>query len=187
MVLLALYFVWHSAGRYLDVRPETYAYFWPKRAWLWLHIGGALFTLLLGPLQFVGRLRAAYPRAHRWSGRVYLAGLLLACIGAIEMVATTPLGWTTGAAFGVMIFAWLTTAAMAWWAIRKRDIPTHRDWMARNYIITFAFVTFRLMSRVPGVSELGTIAEVFTTFVWMSWVVPLIVYECIGSARRLLR
>lgn len=185
IVALALYYVWHNAGRYLDARPEVYGYFWPKRLWLWLHIGGAVFTLLLGPLQFVGRLRAAYPRAHRWSGRVYIVGLLAAAIGAAGMSATTPLGWTTGVAFMAMVTAWLATAAIAWIAIRMREIAVHREWMLRNYIITFAFVTFRLMTKVPGAVELGTVAEVFTTFVWTSWVVPLLGYEIVLAARRL--
>lgn len=185
MVLLALYYIRRSVGRYLDVQPDTYAYFWSKRYWLWLHIGGALFTLLLGPLQFVGRLRAAYPKLHRWSGRIYLVGLLLAGIGATGLFATTPLGWTTGVAFAVMVLAWLTTGVVALLAILKRDIAVHRAWMVRNYIITFAFVTFRLVGRIPGVNELGTVQESFTTFVWMSWVVPLLVWEAFSQVRRL--
>jgi hypothetical protein len=71
-------------------------------------------------------------------------------------------------------------------AIRKRQIGVHRAWMRRNYIITFAFVVFRLVTAVvPGVRELGTIAEVFTTFGWMSWVVPLLLSEVFVSARQL--
>lgn len=184
IVALAVYYVWRNVVPFLDVRPEAYAYFWPKRHWLWLHMGGAMFTLLLGPLQFVGRLRAAYPRLHRWSGRIYLVGLLFACIGATGMFLTTPLGWTTGVAFAVMVSAWLATGTMAWLAIRMRQIAAHREWMLRNYLITFAFVSFRVMTKIPGVIELGTLPEVFTTFVWISWVVPLLVYEIVLQANR---
>ncbi|HEX7802449.1 MAG TPA: DUF2306 domain-containing protein [Pseudoxanthomonas sp.] len=185
MLLLALYYVRHSVIPYLEVRPEIYDYLWPKRGWLWLHLSGGVLTLLLGWLQFVGRLRSAYPRFHRWTGRVYLIGLLVAAIGATAMVMTTPLGWTTAYAFAVMIGAWLITAMLGWLAIRKGDMATHRDWMRRNYIITFAFVTFRLAGKIPGLYSLGSLQEVFTTFGWMSWTVPLLLSEAFLALRRL--
>lgn len=186
IMALALYYVWRNVGRYLEVRPETYGYFWPKRAWLWLHLVGGATAVLLGPLQFVARLRKVYPRAHRWMGRVYLLGILFAAAGATGMVATTPLGWTTAYAFAVMIFAWLATGFMALMAVLKGHVEIHRAWMRRNYIITFAFVVFRLAGKIPGLYELGTVAEVFTTFGWMSWVVPLLLGELLVSAKQVL-
>lgn len=186
IMALAMYYVWRNVGRYFDLSPETYGYFWPKRAWLWLHLSGGTTAVLLGPLQFVRRLRNAYPRTHRWTGRFYLTGLLCASIGATGLFVTTPLGWTTAYAFAVMIGAWLATAAMALLAILKGEIEIHRAWMRRNYIITFAFVTFRLAGKIPGLYDLGTIAEVFTTFGWMSWVVPLLLSEVLVSARQIL-
>ena len=185
LLLLALYYVRHSVIPYLELRPEIYDYLWPKRGWLWLHLSGGVLTLLLGWLQFIGRLRKAYPRFHRWTGRVYLIGLLVAATGATAMMLTTPLGWTTAYAFAVMIGAWLTTALLAWLAVRKGDIAAHRDWMRRNYIITFAFVTFRLAGKIPGLYSLGSLPEVFTTFGWMSWTVPLLLSEAFLAARRL--
>lgn len=185
---LALYYVWRNVGHYLDVRPEAYDYFWPKRAWLWLHLAGGTTAVLLGPLQFVGRLRAVYPQAHRWTGRFYLMGLLCASIGATGLFITTPLGWTTAYAFAVMIGAWLATALMAWIAILKREIEIHRAWARRNYVITFAFVVFRLVTgNIPGLYDLGTVAEVFTTFGWMSWVIPLLLSELLVSAGQMAR
>lgn len=186
IMALAMYYVWRNVGRYLDLSPETYGYFWPKRAWLWLHLSGGTTAVLLGPLQFVRRVRNAYPQTHRWTGRFYLAGLLCASLGATGLFVTTPLGWTTAYAFAVMIGAWLVTAAMALVAILKGEIEIHRAWMRRNYIITFAFVTFRLAGKIPGLYELGTVAEVFTTFGWMSWVVPLLLSEVLVSTRQIL-
>jgi hypothetical protein len=108
-------------------------------------------------------------------------------IGAGFLFVTTPLGWTTAYAFAVMIGAWVATAFMACVAILKRQVAIHREWARRNYIITFAFVVFRLATgNIPGIRELGTVPEVFTTFGWMSWVVPLLLGELLASARQLL-
>ncbi len=36
------------------------------------HILPAMLFMVLGPLQFVRRLRSKHPRIHRWSGRIFL-------------------------------------------------------------------------------------------------------------------
>ena len=51
---------------------------------------GGVMAMVLGALQFVGRLRAAYPRVHRWIGRIYLLGMLVGIVGASGLVATSP-------------------------------------------------------------------------------------------------
>jgi uncharacterized membrane protein len=42
-----------------------------------LHVAGAMAALLVGPVQFVGRLRGRWPAFHRCSGRIYVAGCAL--------------------------------------------------------------------------------------------------------------
>src|SRR5229473_109301 len=42
------------------------------------HMLIAPVALLLGPFQFFPRLRAKYPQAHRWSGRVYVVACVVA-------------------------------------------------------------------------------------------------------------
>jgi len=41
------------------------------------HVLGGLLAILIGPLQFWARLRRDYVQVHRWSGRVYLAGVVV--------------------------------------------------------------------------------------------------------------
>ncbi len=185
LVALSLYFLWKNAARYLEIDPAIYRRYWPKRGWFWLHIGGGALTLLLGPLQFVSRLRSAWPRMHRWNGRIYLVALLIGFTGAAQLSLTTPLGWTVAVAISTLAVAWLATALIAWLAIRARNIPLHREWMLRNYTITFAFVSFRLATELPAVNALGSVQEVFSTFLWLSWVPPLLLCEIALCAARL--
>ena len=51
------------------VHPDMYAGFVARPSALYVHVFSASLALLLGPLQFSTRLRAAQPVLHRWIGR----------------------------------------------------------------------------------------------------------------------
>lgn len=76
-------------------------------------------------------------------------------------------------------------AEMAVYCIRKRNIQLHKQWMIRSYILTFAFVTFRIFTDyLPyeawwGVSR----AEMSNAIIWGVWVLPLIAYEIYVQSR----
>jgi hypothetical protein len=52
--------------------------YWPHRGRLILHICGAMLALICGPFQFWTGLRQIALSFHRWTGRLYLVGLLWA-------------------------------------------------------------------------------------------------------------
>jgi hypothetical protein len=83
--------------------------------------------------------------------------------------------------------AWLLTTGIAWVAILRRRVPLHKEWMVRSYLVTFAFVTFRVLTdNLPSVTaRLGSPDDAATNVAWLSWVVPLAVYEVILQGRRL--
>lgn len=73
------------------------------------------------------------------------------------------------------------TAGMADLAIAKRPIAVPKEWMARAHMIIFAFVTFRVLhddSPYPG-ARLQPATDRAETFVWLSWALPLQVWEVI--------
>jgi hypothetical protein len=61
------------------------------------------------------------------------------------MAVNTTFGWAQGVGLVGVATAWATTAGMAYYAILKRRIPIYKEWMVRAYVVTFAFVTFRLL------------------------------------------
>ena len=66
----------------------------------------------------------------------------------------------------------------------------HKEWMLRSYLVAFAFVTFRVATDLlPGVTKhLGSSLEDASTSVsWLSWILPLAIYEVILQTRKLLR
>jgi hypothetical protein len=65
---------------------------------------------------------------------------------------------------------------MALYAIRERAIEAHKIWMIRAYVVTFGFVTFRLVE-----IWLPAFAAREVTAIWLSWVVPLFVTILVQS------
>lgn len=146
-----------------------------------VHAVPAGLTLVLGPWQFVPRLRARYPRLHRVIGRTYLISLVGAAAAASYATVVTPSGFPLQVAFSVLIVAWLYTAYQGYRTIRRGDVRQHRIWMIRNYTLTFAAVTLRLYLML-GVALMNvfpslTFRDVYTSSAWLSLLGNVLVTE----------
>ncbi|ATE55526.1 DUF2306 domain-containing protein [Actinosynnema pretiosum] len=132
-----------------------------------LHSVPAGLTLLIGPLQFVPRLRARFPRAHRISGRVYLLSVVAASATSAYATVVTPSGFPLQVVFTMLIAAWLYTAFEAYRTIRRGDVRMHRVWTVRNYTLTFAAVTLRVY-QLTGMALLPWVdyRDMYTTSAW---------------------
>ena len=91
---------------------------------------------------------------HRYTGSIFLGGVTAGVIGATYLAFTTTFGWAFG--FGILglATAWASTTCMAYYAIRKGLVEIHKEWVVRAYIVTFAFVTFRVFSDYGPTSHL---------------------------------
>jgi uncharacterized membrane protein YozB (DUF420 family) len=158
--------------------------YWPRRAWLFLHINGGTLALLAGPWQFWTGLRQKHMQIHRWTGRLFLVGVAMGVAGAVGLSITTTYGW--GFAVGLMglASAWLVTTSMAYYTIRKGLVQLHKEWMIRAYVVTFAFVTFRILSDYGPTSRLQPENDRSLTISWVCWVVPLAATEMVFQIRR---
>lgn len=146
-----------------------------------VHAVPAGLTLVLGPWQFVPRLRARYPRLHRVIGRTYLISLVGAAAAASYATVVTPSGFPLQVAFSVLIVAWLYTAYQGYRTIRRGDVRQHRIWMIRNYTLTFAAVTLRLYlllgtALMPVIPALQ-FRDVYTASAWLSLLGNVLVAE----------
>ena len=57
--------------------------------------------------------------------------------------------------------------------------------MIRAYVVTFAFVTFRVFSDYGPTSRLQPVHDLEVTVAWSCWVVPLAITEFILQFRKL--
>jgi uncharacterized membrane protein len=157
---------------------------WPRRAWLFLHINGGTLALLTGPWQFWSGLRQRHMRIHRWTGRLFLLGVAAGVAGAVGLVVKEVGYWAFGVGLMGLAVSWLVTTAMAYYSIRKGLVALHKEWMIRAYVVTFAFVFFRVMSDYSPMSRLRPEGDRDITIAWACWVVPLAVTEMIFQLRR---
>src|SRR6476660_5031182 len=118
--------------------------YWPRRGWLLTHIAGGLIALLTGPVQLWLGLHNVKMDVHRKLGFVYIAGIAIGSVGAIGLALQTDGGLIFGSGLFFLAMAWLTTTSLAFMAIKKNLIDQHKEWTIRSYVVTFAFVTFRI-------------------------------------------
>jgi hypothetical protein len=159
--------------------------YWLRRGWLFLHINGGMLALLTGPWQFWTGLRRRNLIIHRWTGRLFLLGVAMGVTGAIGLSATTTYGWAFAVGLMGLASAWLVTTTMAYVSIRKGLIELHKEWMIRAYVVTFAFVTFRILSDYGPTSRLQPENDRSITISWACWVVPLAVTEMVFHLKRM--
>jgi hypothetical protein len=159
------------------VHPDMRTGFESQRAGVYAHVFASAVALVLGPLQFSTRLRSAYPRLHRVSGRLYLGvGVLVGGLAGLYLALHAHGGLVGRLGFAGLALAWLTTGLCAYRAIRLRDLSAHRRWMVRNFALTFAAVTLRLW--LPGSVVAGVpFGLAYPVIAWLCWVPNLIVAE----------
>ena len=170
-------------GKYRHLDSAAYGMFMTRRGWLWMHLAGGLTAVLLGPVQFLTQWRQRRLRLHRITGRLYLAGMLVAATGAIGLIATSPAPFAIRLAFSATALAWLTTGLTGLIAIRHGLVDRHRRWMVRNYAVTLAPIVFRLSLPLAIAGGLVPSPTLIATLLWCSWIVPLLLCE---TVRRLV-
>ena len=185
IVVLAVGFVFkYVLFYYRHYDAASFDSLWPRRGWLFLHINGGTLALLMGPFQFWTGLRQRHLQIHRWTGRLFLLGVALGVTGAVGLAVMAIGYWAFEVALMGLATAWLVTTAMAYYSIRKGLVALHKEWMIRAYVVTFAFVFFRVMSDYTPMSRLRPEGDRDITIAWACWVVPLAVTELIFQLRR---
>jgi len=153
-----------------------------------LHIVGATAFATLGPLQFAAGFRRRWPAWHRLAGRlVVVCGLLVGLTGLWMTLFyappddTGPLLYASrivfGSAMGVSIAIGLA-------AILRRDVKSHRAWMARGYAIGLGAATQMLVLTVAAIVVGSPNELLHDSLMALSWVINLAVAEWAIRRRR---
>lgn len=148
---------------------------------LHLHAVAGVAAMTTGAFQLVSVVRDNYPRLHRRLGYVYLACTVIAAPVAI-WIAVRYIDPAEGLALATQGVLWLFTTVAALLAIRARDVPTHRLWMARSYALTLTFVLVRFTTSVLGL-QLPEEAGGAAAMIWLSTILVVLAADSIVALR----
>lgn len=151
----------------------------------YVHILTAPLALVLGACLMWSGGRGRYVKLHHWGGRVQIVLILAAVVpSGLVMAGWAFAGPIAGAGFAVQSLA---TAACAILAVRyamARQFAIHRQWASRCFILLAAPLLFRLISGGLIVLQVES-PESYQANAWISWILPLAVYETRRVAGRL--
>ena len=73
--------------------------------------------------------------------------------------------------------AWLTTTIIGYRYVVVGNISEHRAWMIRSFIVTFGFVSLRvIVAIIAGLGLMGQ-EDANSPAAWRCWILPLTVFE----------
>jgi len=169
-------------SRYLTLDPDVYfpeqkAVYVAHIAILIVHIVASMLAILIGPFQFLPGIRKGrWLKLHRWLGRIYLLGILFGGLSGLYMAQLAHGGPIAHLGFTSLAILWLFSGFRAYKHIRNKEIERHREWMTRNYALTFAAVMLRLWNPIFGMIGID-----FTTgyivVAWLAWMPNLALVE----------
>ncbi|MFJ8434457.1 DUF2306 domain-containing protein [Kitasatospora sp. NPDC094019] len=168
-------------ARYLTLDPEVFldqqrAVYLAHRGSLVLHVGGGVLAILLGPWQFLPRLRARRPALHRLTGRLYLLAVLAAGVGGLLMAPRGLVGPVAPIGFTGLAVLLLVSSALAWRAARRRDTRRHAAWAIRSFALIMAAATLRIWLPVMDLAGVP-FEQAYATAAWTCWLINLVVAE----------
>ena len=130
------------------------------------HVVASLIALLIGPWQFVQKVRSRWPRLHRWMGRTYMVAVLLGGVSGFIIAWTSSAGPIAAGGFASLAVVWLYVTNKGYQTAKARQFPAHRRWMIRSFALTAAAITLRL--GLPIAPILGY--DFQTGYIILSWV-----------------
>ena len=172
-------------SRYLSFDPDVY---FPEQrepylrveVFLGVHVLSGSVALLVGPFQFVGRIRRRFLRVHRLLGTAYVASATALGLTGLVLAPTAYTGLVAVLGFTFLDLAMLFTT---WTAVRMvvaRRIEEHRRWMIRSFSLILAGVMLRVLLPLHGaLTAIGatdiTFETAYAAISWLCWVPNLLV------------
>ncbi len=185
--ITTLYFIYTRALPYFNFE-FAQMHYGTKALFIILHVAFGIIATLIGPFQFIASFRRSNLSRHRLIGKIYLLCTVFGALVSWYIIwpaANTPaaavnLGWVGGLFF--LGFAWIASAVLAFMSIKNKKIELHKEWMIRSYVITLAFVSFRLSVDVLLSLQFK---EAGVAMAWACWAIPLLITEIVLQGRKI--
>ena len=148
-----------------------------RKPWLAIHAGLAATALIVGPFQFLTRLRTRAPRVHRTIGKIYVAACLMGAPAGLILATHSTAGPIAQWGFGVLAVTWFAVTGYAFWLATQHRFAEHRRWMIRSFAMTFAAVTLRLYLPIPPMFLHMSFVDGYRAISWFCWTSNLLAAE----------
>ena len=189
ILLLACLNIVVVVSRYLTFDPDVY---FPQQRetsqriefLLGVHVLSGILALLVGPFQFVTRIRRRFLRVHRFLGAVYIASATALGLTGLVLAPTAYTGLVAVLGFTCLDLAMLFTTWTAVRMVMTRRISEHRRWMIRSFSLILAGVTLRVMVTIhtalatTGVTDM-TFETAYAAISWLCWIPNLLIAQWI--------
>jgi hypothetical protein len=184
--LIALVFVAVAAVPYFLSSAHGAEQYAGRRSALLVHIAFGALALFTGPVQLWLGIADRRMEVHRRLGIIYMGAVIVSAAAAYWIALSPSAGWVFGSGLMGLATAWLLTTGMALMAITRHLIEQHKEWMIRSYVVTFAFVFFRIGSVTLGAIAPGDGLQQASVMAWACWSLPLMFTEVILQGRQIL-
>jgi uncharacterized membrane protein len=167
VVVVSPYLTFDPAA-YLPEQREPYL---RVEFFLGVHVLSGILALLVGPFQFLGRIRRRFLRMHRFLGAVYIASATALGLTGLVLAPTAYTGLVAVLGFTFLDLAMLFTTWTAVRMVAARRIGEHRRWMIRSFSLILAGVMLRLMTFAHAVLTAAGLTDMTfeTAYAWISW------------------
>ena len=185
IMALACVYIAVAMSRYLSFDPDVY---FPEQLQnyvrlefvLGVHVLCGMLALLIGPFQFVRRLRRRFVRLHRACGAVYLASATGLGVSGLILAPTAYTGLGASVAFALLGLGTLFTTWTALRMVLAGRYAEHRRWMIRSFSLIMAGVMLRVwMPLYGGLAAVGLVhfsyATAYAAVAWLCWVPNLLI------------
>jgi Predicted membrane protein (DUF2306) len=143
-----------------------------------VHIIPGILFMVLGPLQFVTKIKEKNKYLYRWIVRIYFTAAYIIGISALAMSYTVSIGGaneTAATTLFALLFLFSLTKALN--HLSHRRMMVYREWMIRGFAIGLAIATVRpIVGMFFAFSKLSP-HEFFGIAFWLGFTIHLIAAE----------
>lgn len=115
---------------------------------------------------------------HRWLGRMQVGVIALTALSGLVMAQNAATGAIAGLGFMALAAATMVSAVAMVGHAMGRGFRAHQRWATRCYILLLSPLLLRIVGGVTLVTGLGA-DWTYRLTAWLSWLVPLVVYESV--------
>lgn len=161
---------------------EDYFFGWYSVSF-YIHIVASPVALVLGFLLIVSQRFRMLQSMHRRMGKIQAVLVVLLVAPSGLMMATRAMsGLIAGVGLALLAIATAGTMVVAVYYAQRKKIAIHRVWATRCFILLCSPLLLRLANGAETV--LGVDSDLtYQLNAWLSWIVPLIGYECVRWKR----